>query len=275
MKSTRRLVLVQAAALAWTGAAHAQTLTTLDGIRRGGVLRVGVTSAEPWFYKDPGTEAWSGVGIMVGLQLAADLGTRMETVETTWSNAVAALQAGQLDIMLVLGDTPQRRTAVDFPDFPLLYLAMGVLARGDLDASSWSNLDTQGTRIAVTLGTTIDQAVTGLLHSARINRFAENDEAVAAFASRRVDAVAQMMPALVVELARLKVGKLVLPRPVQPVAGSAGLRKSTDRTWVDWISARFQEYYVSGRTQAFYEAYLRSRGIDPAGVPGIVKELWR
>jgi polar amino acid transport system substrate-binding protein len=276
MTLARRGLLAAAATLpaALPGMLAAQDASSLDRLRQSGRLRIGVTPAEPWFAKDPMSQAWSGVGIDLGQQLAADLGIAMVPVETTWANSVAALQAGQIDVMFVLDPTEERRRAIDFPEAPLFYYAVGALVRPDQAATSWTALDQPGLRVGVTLGTSVDRAVTETLKSAAISRFANNDEAVAAFAARRVDMVAQFHPALVVQFARLRLGKVILPTPVNPVATSAGLRRDPSPTLRDWMSERFATYYAEGRPQSFFSAYLQRRGIDPASVPGLVRERW-
>jgi polar amino acid transport system substrate-binding protein len=248
--------------------------TTLDRIKASKKLRIGVTSAEPWFAKDPMSGNWTGIGISIGQQLAADLGVEMEPVETTWANAIAALQADQIDVMFVLDPTDERRKAIDFPDAPLFYYALGALHRDTGALKSWSELDKPDVRIGVTLGTSVDRVVTEMLKSANISRFSTNDEAIAAFAARRVDVVAQFHPALVVQYARLRIGQVALPQPIQPVATSAGVRKEQDPAFRNWLSERFAAYYTNGKPQRFFADYLASKGIDASTVPGLVKEQW-
>ncbi|MET7247422.1 transporter substrate-binding domain-containing protein [Methylobacterium sp. EM32] len=276
---TRRrdvLALALAAAAAAAGPSPVAALgeTSLDRIKRSGRLRIGVTSAEPWFFKDPMAGTWSGVGIDLGTALAGDLGVTMVPVETSWANCVAAIQADQIDVMFVLDPTEERRKAIDFPDSPLFYYAAGALVRPDQTATAWSDLDKPGTRIGVTLGTSVDRMVTETLKTASISRFSNNDEAVAAFAAKRVDAVAQFHPALVVQYARLKLGKVVLMKPVTPVATSAGIRRDADPAFKTWLGERFAALYAAGKPQDSFAAYLRTRGIDPATVPGLAREKW-
>ena len=61
------------------------------------------------------------------------LGVKMETVEVSWGNSIAALQGDKIDIMFTIDATPERKQAVDFPESPLLYYSLAVLARDDLD----------------------------------------------------------------------------------------------------------------------------------------------
>ena len=277
MKTTRRTVIAATTLALMSVAAPglAQETSTLDRVKQDKQLRIGVTSAEPWFFKDPMTEKWTGIGVAMGEKLAAKLGATLVPVETTWANAVAALQANQIDLMFVLDPTEERRKAIDFPEAPLFYYAMGALVAADSPAKSWEDLDKPGTRIGVTLGTSLDKNITAMAKNAEINRFSNNDEAIAAFAAKRVDVVVQFHPALVVQYSRLKLGKVILPTPVNPVPTSAGLRKENNPAFRNWVSEQFAELYQAGVPDQIFNGYLKSKNIDPTGIPGLVKEAWK
>jgi polar amino acid transport system substrate-binding protein len=277
MTINRRNFLALSGAIAGSLAAGplwAQDPSTLDRVKASKKLRIGVTSAEPWFFKDPMSGTWTGVGISMGKQLAADLGVEMVPVETTWANAIAGLQADQIDVMFVLDPTEERRKAIDFPEAPLFYYAPGALVRDASGVKKWSDFDKPETRVGVTLGTSVDRMVTETLKAANISRFSNNDEAIAAFAARRVDVVAQFHPALVVQYARVRLGKVIIPEPVTPVATSAGVRKEQNPAFRDWLSQKFAEYYASGKPQTFFSEYLKTKGLDASTIPGLVKEQW-
>lgn len=254
--------------------ASADSSSTLDSIKQSKKLRVGVATAEPWFSKDPMSGGWDGVGVRMGKELATALGVEMVPVETTWANAIAALQANQIDIMFFLDPTEERRKAIDFPAAPLCYYAMGALTRADDPLKAWSDLDKSSVRLGVTLGTSVDRLLTEKLKATSISRFSNNDEAIAAFAARRVDVVAQFHPALILQYARLRVGKVVLPTPVDPVAGGAGVRKEENPAFRDLVNDRFAADYKAGKPQAFFAEYLKSKNVDPASVPGLIRENW-
>ena len=94
---------------------------TLEAAKKRGTFRVGVTQAPPWFSKDPKTGEWSsGLGIFMGKAMADALGVKMETVEVSWGNSIAALQGEKIDIMFTIDATPERKQAVDFPTSPRL-----------------------------------------------------------------------------------------------------------------------------------------------------------
>ena len=163
---------------------------TLEDTKKRGTFRVGVTQAPPWFSKDPKTGQWSsGLGISMGKAMADKLGVKMETVEVSWGNSIAALQADKIDIMFTIDATPERRQAVDFPEAPLLYYSLALLARDDLDAKTWDGLNKPGVRIAVPQASSMDRFVSEHAPKADIQRFPDNAAAIAAFQSGRVDAV--------------------------------------------------------------------------------------
>jgi polar amino acid transport system substrate-binding protein len=256
------------------GPALAQEGSTWARIKSSGELRIGVTPGEPWYFKDQRSNEWSGIGFAAGQAVAKDLGVKLVPVETTWGNAVAALQAGQIDVMFVLDATPQRALAIDFPVQPFFYYAQGVLLRDGLSAKKWSELDKPEVKVGVTLGTAPDRDVTARLPNAKIERFPTNDETIAAFQAGRVDAVSLFHPALVMQQKRVRKGTIVLPEPIRASTTSAGVRREADRTWRDWLGTALDYYYVTGETQKFYEEFLKSRGIDPALAPPVMREMW-
>ena len=246
---------------------------TLDEVKKRGTFRVGVTQAPPWFSKDPKTGQWnSGLGIFMGKAMADALGAKMETVEVSWGNSIAALQADKIDIMFTIDATPERKQAVDFPTAPLLYYSLAVLAKDDLPVKAWDDLNKPGIRIAVPQASSMDRFVTEHTPKADIQRFPDNAAAIAAFQSGRVDAVCLFHPPLLAARQKLGKGKLVVPTPAQSQASSAALRKG-DTAFVAWVDKKLTEYYQSGQTQKWYEQALTDFGLDPKLAPPIMKEM--
>lgn len=252
-------------------AASAQT-NTLQKIKQTGELKIGVAQGDPWYFRDPATGTWTGLGVMIGTTIAKDLGVKMVPVETTYGNSVAALQAGQIDVMFVLDATDERKKAVDFPTKPLLWYAQGVLTKDSLVAKNWSDLDKPETRLGVALGTATDRDLTKRLPQAKIERFTNTDETIAAFMSGRVDGIAFYHPALVIAYSKIHKGKVQIPQPVVALPTSAGIRRETDTAFRDFLDTEFDKLYTSGQTQALYAQYLKTKGLDAATLPGVTKE---
>ncbi|HSH88675.1 MAG TPA: transporter substrate-binding domain-containing protein [Ramlibacter sp.] len=262
-----------AAAITVPGLARAQAAGTLDQVKQRGSLRVGVTQAPPWYSKDPKTGDWStGVGVSIGKAMAQALNAKFEPVEVTWGTAVAALQAGKIDIMYMIDATPERAQAVDFPQAPLLYYSMAVLARDDLKVTKWSDLDQPSVRIAVPQASSMDKFLTETVGKAAIQRFPGNSEAIAAFQAGRVDAVCLFHPPLLAARQRLGAGKIVVPTPAQSMPSSAAVRKD-DKAFLAFVDKSLATYYKGGQTQKWYEEFLVGFGLDPKAAPPVMKEM--
>lgn len=277
MKTDRRtFTLLSAAAIMTpfaTGSKPALAAGSIEDIKSRGTLRVGVTQAPPWYSKDPATGEWtSGVGVSAGKAMAEALGVKFEPVEVTWGTAVAALQSNKIDIMFVLDATEERKKAADFPESPLLYYSLAVLARDDLQVSSWEDLNKAEVKISVPQATSMDKFLTENVTKAEIQRFPGNTEAIAAFQSGRVDAVCLFHPPLIAARQKLGSGKIVVPSPVKSNATSAAVRKG-DSEFVAFVDAQLKDYYESRKIQTWYEEFLTGFGLDPKSAPAIIKEL--
>lgn len=252
---------------------RAQAGGTLEQVKQRGSLRVGVTQAPPWYSKDPRTGEWaSGVGVSMGKAMAAALGVKFEPVEVSWGTAIAALQGNRIDIMYMMDATPERAQAVDFPQTPLLYYSLAVLARDDLPVTKWSDLNQPNVRIAVPQASSMDKFLSENVAKANIQRFPGNAEAIAAFQAGRADAVCLFHPPLLAARQRLGTGKIVVPTPAQTQASSAAVRKD-DKAFLAFVDKSLADYYKSGQTQKWYEEFLVGFGLNPKASPPVMKEM--
>ncbi|WP_282128952.1 transporter substrate-binding domain-containing protein [Roseobacter litoralis] len=271
----RRTVLAAAIAATVMGAgtmAQAQD-STMAQVRDNGVLRVGVTQAPPWYSKDIISGEWTGgLGVSMGKAMAETLGVEFEPVEVTWGTAVAALQADRIDLMFVLDATDARKEAVNFPETPLLYYSLAVLARDDLEITDWADLNSSDISVSVPQATSMDAFLTENAPNADIQRFPGNAEAIAAFQAGRVDAVTLFHPPLIAARQKLGSGQIIVPQPVESRPSSVAVRQESDPAFVNWVNEQIDGYYKSGQTQVWYEEFLSDFGLDPSKVPAIIRE---
>ena len=272
LSNIRRLAqfIVLGAVLSTSLFAHAAT-STMEQIKQTKQLRIGVAPGDPWYFKDPASGEWTGVGVMVGQQVAKDLGVKLVPVETTYGNAIAGLQANQIDVMFVLDATDERKKALDFPSNPLLWYKQGVLIKQGVNAKTWDDLNNPNVRLGVSLGSATDRDITKRLPNAHIERFANTDEAVAAFLANRVDGIAFYHPALVIAYSHIHKGTVVVPTPVVALPTSAGIRKEQDPAFKEFLNKEFAKYYGDGTVQKMYADYLKTKGIDPSQVPTVME----
>ncbi len=268
-----RSVAVLAAVFTLGQTETVQAQSTWEAIQERGKLRMGVTQAPPWYSKNPATGEWdSGLIVSVGKSMAEDMGVELETVEVTWATAIAALQANKIDMMF-LDATPKRALVVDYPFQPLLYISLAVLARDDLPAERWEDLNKADVKVAVPQATSMDAFLTRTIPNADIQRFPDNGAALAAFQSGRVDAVSLFHPPLLAARKKFGAGKLVIPTPAFSSPSSMAVRREADKTFRDWVSHTIYYYYETGRTQRWYEEFLTEFGLDPKASPVIQREL--
>ena len=269
MKLKHLLVVAVAAALS-LGSFSASAQSTWDVIKSSKKIRVGCAPSEPWYYRDPATGEWSGIGPGIAALLAEEMKVEWECVETTWGNAVAGLQANQFDMVVALDATPQRALAIDFATGTLLYYAVGIMIPENSEITHWSQLDKPEMKVAVALGTSNDRAITDLLPNATIVRAKTYAEVLASYLAGRVDAAGGSAQALAFGAREQSGGhKVIIPKPPSASTTSIGIRKEADKSWRDWLSVAVDYYYHRGQTKKVYADFIESRGMDPMKAPSI------
>ena len=272
-RNLQSLGMLAAAAAVAPGAASAQSAGSgWDAIRSRKVLRVGVQQAEPWYAKDLATGTWTGVGSLLGEQIASDMGCTASFVETTFGNAPAALQADQFDLMFVLDPTPARALAIDFPFAPMLYYALAYMTKEASGPTSWAALDVPETTIAVPIGTSMDRWLTKHMQRAVVTRLKTNDEAILHYQSGHSKLLVLYHPALIAFRLRSGQGTVIVPKPAVTSVAGVGIRREPDKTWRDYLTTVLTFYYESGAIEDIYRSYLVKRGMAAGEIPGITKE---
>lgn len=250
-----------------------EELSTWEQIKQRGSVRWGVVAGSaPEFIKDPETGEWSGYSVAMGQEIAEAMGVRLELVETTWGNVVAALQAGQIDVIAPLGLTPQRALAIDFTLYPMNYDAFVVLTSNDQTVESWDEM--QSGTIAVVMGGSQDSWASERFPNASIQRYPGADEAFAAIPSGQAEfGIFPMAPAFMYQQ-ELGTGTVSIPEPFVYRSGHLAVRQEPDKTWRDFLGFSAFHYYTTGKIQEWYDSALQSMGIDPGNAPSIIKEEW-
>lgn len=266
-------------------AVSAQTASTWDQIMGAKKLRIGCASAEPWCFKDvtgsdkpgavkSGDTVWRGVSVNLGKAIADAMGVELEVVETTWGNAVAALQANQFDFMFVLDATPQRALAVDFVG-PMLWYPVALLVKEDFKPTTWEEMNDPKYQFGAPIGTTFVGALQKYVPKAQIRTFQATNDVIAAFQAGRIDGVTGTGPNADVARLRLNMGKTIVPKPAVALSTGGAVRKEQDRRWRDYLQTVVAYFYETGKTQEFYEQFLAYRGLDPKTAISTRREDWK
>ncbi len=247
---------------------------TLEEVKKRGTFRVGVTQAPPWFSKDPKTSEWStGVGIFMGQAMAKTLGAKMETVEVSWGNSIAALQADKIDIMFTIDATPRAQGGGRFSGLPAALLLTRRAGEGRPAGEGVGGPQQAGRE---------DRRAAGLVDGSLCER---------ACAQGRHTALPPTMPPRSPPSSRAASTRCACsirrcwPRARSSVRASWSCRRRRNRRPRAPRCARatpssspgsissLAEYYKSGQTQKWYEQALTDFGLDPKLAPPIMKEM--
>jgi polar amino acid transport system substrate-binding protein len=89
---------------------------SIDSIKKAGVLRVGTwLQYKPEMWKDLQTGEIKGFWVDMARKMGADLGVKVEFIDSDWDGLIPGLQANKFDIVLAqMAITSKRALAVDF-----------------------------------------------------------------------------------------------------------------------------------------------------------------
>jgi len=188
--STRRVFATLAATLAFTalGALSALPSTAhadaLDTIAKSGTVRIGVFEDYPPFGSIGPDMKPMGYDIDVANLIGRALNAKVELVQVTGDNRMAYLADHKADMLLSVGQTPEREKVIDFsqPYAPYYLAVFGPKALPVKNAA-----DLAGKSISVARGTLEDLSLTKIAPpTANIKRFDDPNGAISAFLSGQV-----------------------------------------------------------------------------------------
>ena len=104
-------------------------------------------------YRDPRTQALSGIDIDLAQALGRELGVAVQFVDSSFARLVPDLQEGRCDVaMFAIGITPQRQQRVRFTQPYLASDVLAITARSNRKIRSWDDIDQPGVVVAVAKG---------------------------------------------------------------------------------------------------------------------------
>lgn len=164
--------------------------STIETIKKRGVLKVGMDIFQPWAMKDKNGKL-IGFEIDVATRLAEDMGVKVEFMPTAWSGIIPALLTGKFDVIIGgMGITAQRALQVNFTQ-PYEYSGMSIVAHKKKAAgfASLEDFNKSEVEIAVKLGTTAASAAKKILPKAKLRMFDTEPQAYQELRNGNVHAV--------------------------------------------------------------------------------------
>lgn len=240
----------------------------LARIQRTKTLRVaGLVGEEPYFSKDLASGQWSGFCIEMARDIAKELDSKLEIVESTWGNSVLDLQSNKIDISFGLNPTPKRALVVDF-SAPLFFNSFVIVTSKKFKVRTWRELNDPKVRIAVDLGSSHELVARRFAPNATITALKNRDEAILAVQSGRADCfVATVFLGLTALKKNPQLGMFVIPQPPVQSAVSAAFQYDNDRRFRDFMTAWANFNRGNGQTKEWILTALAKQNIKPEDVP--------
>ena len=169
--------------------------STVEAVKKRGILKVGMDIFQPWAMKDKSGKL-IGFEIDVATRLAGDMGVEVEFVPTAWSGIIPALLTGKFDVIIGgMGITPQRALQVNFTQ-AYDYSGMSIVAHKQLAAGfdSLESFNRPDVQVAVKLGTTAAAAAKKFLPKAQLRMFDAEPQAYQELRNGKVHAVVGSAP---------------------------------------------------------------------------------
>ena len=234
-----------------------QGISTVEQIKKNGVVRIGVFSDKPPFGYLDAQGKNQGFDVEIAKHVAKDLlgdENKVEFVLTEAANRVEYLKANKVDIIFAnFTVTPERKEAVDFAK-PYLKVALGVVSPKDQPITDITQLKDKV--LLVNKGTTADSFFRKQHPEVKLQKYEQNTETFDALKDKRgvalahdnllVLAWAKENPEYTVGIKSLGEQELIAPAV-----------KKGDTALLDWLNQDLEKLSKNGVIQAAYEKTLK------------------
>ena len=143
----------------------------LHNILKNGEIRVGTTGDwNPMTFKDPATNEYKGFEIEIVRELAKDMGVKLIIVPTEWKTLVNGIVANKYDISTSASLSSQRALSTGYTNSYFKLATVPLTLKKNLNKfNNWEDINKQGVKVAVTLGTTQEQQAKQIFPNATLN----------------------------------------------------------------------------------------------------------
>jgi len=236
----------------------ARSADTLEGIRKKGVLVVGVRDSFPPFgYMDRTKGEIVGIDVDLAAAIARNLGVTLKVIPVAPSERVPSLLDGKVDLVAAaMSKTPDRAKLVDFS---LTYFTtrQRILAK---TGSIVTVKDLDGKKIGVVEGSPSEAYLKTGVPAALVYTFSDYKYAIDALQKGAVDVVSMEGVILNGLLPSLPKDAYEIPRGIALADESYGLAvRKGDAKFLEYVNATLTELNKSGEANKIFERWLTRR----------------
>jgi len=152
-------------------ATHIHAESRLQKIMETGEIRVGTTGDwNPMTMKDPSTNEYIGFEIEIIKELASDMGVELKIVPTDWKTLVNGIVANKYDISTSASLSAKRALSTGYTNSYFRLATVPLTLKKNLyKFQTWNDINQEGVKVAVTLGTTQEQQAKQIFPKATLN----------------------------------------------------------------------------------------------------------
>ena len=270
MRSISSLAIAGAAALGLAlanlpnAAVAQQTQSRLFDITKSKKLRV---CMYPLYYaisfRDPKTNELQGLDIDLAKELAKELGAELQFVESGFGTFIADLQGNKCEIgMFALGATLKRAQAVEFSK-PYMLASIYAVAKKDGRIKTWSDLDKPGVKVAVLLGSYIENVIKQTFKNASVVSIAPPATREAELSAGRADAIMVDYPTVLRAKEEFDWAVSLSPPEKLGATSVAYAIQPGDQIWLNYVNLFIDTIKLDGRLSAVAKKYRLEDSIAP------------
>lgn len=237
---------------------------TLEEVRRDGLLRVCIWP--DYFaisHRNPRTGALQGLDINMSRALAAELGVRLQYLETTFASVFDELAGGRCHVaMMGVGITPERQARVDFSRPYLRSDIYAVTTVANAAIRRWEDIDKPGRVVSVQKGTVMERAMRETLRHAQLRVVERPLDRERDVESGRADVFMTDFPYSRAILVNSDWARVIEPAdPVRLTDYAYAVRKN-DSAWLERVDA----FLARAKRDGTLEQAARQHGLLPITV---------
>ena len=164
-----RLLFIFFAVISFNNFAFAES--RLQTILKNGEIRVGTTGDwNPMTVKDPATNEYIGFEIEIVKQLAKDMDVNLVIIPTEWKTLVNGIVSNKYDISTSASLSAKRALSTGYTDSYFKLATVPLTLKKNLNKfQNWEDINKQGVKVAVTLGTTQEIQAKEIFPNATLN----------------------------------------------------------------------------------------------------------
>lgn len=237
-------------------AAAQQTESRLYEITRSGTLRV---CQYPLYYaishRNAKTGEIEGIDADLAKELAKELGVELEIVESSFGTFIADLQSDKCEIgMFGIGATLKRAQSVAF-SAPYLLTSIYAVTRKGGKITTWNDVDQEGNRVVVTLGSYIEPFMRDYLKKAELVAISPPATREGELMANRAEVIMTDYPTAVKLSAEFDWALTVPPTETLRLTPYSYVVPQGDQIWLNYLNLFVRTIKLDGRLQHYAEKH--------------------